>query len=123
LLRWKIAVLVSVAIAISYMDRQTLPVAVRAIAKDIPLSNVQFSTHCSRLSCLLTHSCIAGGGKLTDALGTRLGFTVLMIFWSLACASHALGLGPAPFNSRRLLDGLHPALAPRPIFQRYAQIR
>jgi hypothetical protein len=29
LLRWRIAVLVSVAIAISYLDRQTLPVAVR----------------------------------------------------------------------------------------------
>lgn len=29
--------------AISYLDRQTLPVAVHAIEKDIPLSNEQFS--------------------------------------------------------------------------------
>ena len=36
LLRWRIAILVSVAIAISYLDRQTLPVAVTAIARDIP---------------------------------------------------------------------------------------
>ena len=34
----------------------------------------------------------AGGGKLADALGTRRGFTVIMIFWSLACASHGLAL-------------------------------
>ncbi len=41
--RWRIAVLVSAAIAISYLDRQTLPVAMHAIGNDIPLSNEQFS--------------------------------------------------------------------------------
>jgi hypothetical protein len=30
MLRWRLAVLVSAAIAISYLDRQTLPVAVKA---------------------------------------------------------------------------------------------
>ena len=34
----------SATIASSYPDRQTLPVAVNAIGKDIPLSNEQFST-------------------------------------------------------------------------------
>ena len=43
LLRWRIAVLVSVAIAISYLDRQTLPVAIKAIGREIPISNEQFS--------------------------------------------------------------------------------
>ncbi len=43
MLRWRIALLISAAIAISYLDRQTLPVAIRAIEKDIPLTNYQFS--------------------------------------------------------------------------------
>ena len=43
MLRWRLAVLVSVAIAISYLDRQTLPVAVKAIEQDIPITNEQFS--------------------------------------------------------------------------------
>lgn len=81
----------SAAIAISYLDRQTLPVAVRAISHDIPLSNEQFSTLQSAF--LLSYAFMyAGGGKLTDALGTRRGFTLIMLFWSLACASHALAL-------------------------------
>jgi hypothetical protein len=42
-LRWRIAVLVSAAIAISYLDRQTLPVAIKAIERDIPVTNQQFS--------------------------------------------------------------------------------
>ena len=37
--RSRIAILVSVAIAISYLDRQTLPVAIKAIERDIPVSN------------------------------------------------------------------------------------
>src|SRR5712671_2437881 len=44
ILRWRMAILVSAAIAISYLDRQTLPVAVKAISRDIPLTNEQFST-------------------------------------------------------------------------------
>jgi ACS family hexuronate transporter-like MFS transporter len=91
MLRWRIAILVSVAIAISYLDRQTLPVAVKAISRDIPLTNVQFSNLQSAF--LLAYAFMyAGGGKLADALGTRRGFTVIMIFWSLACASHGLAL-------------------------------
>lgn len=104
-MRWRIAVLVSAAIAISYLDRQTLPVAVNAIAKDIPLSNQQFSTLQSAF--LFSYAFMyAGGGKLTDALGTQRGFTVIMIFWSLACASHALALSFAMLAVSRFLLGI-----------------
>ena len=104
-MRWKIAVLVSTAIAISYLDRQTLPVAVKAIGKDIALSNQQFSTLQS--SFLFAYAFMyAGGGKLADALGTRRGFTLIMIFWSLACASHALALSFAMLVASRFLLGL-----------------
>ena len=43
MLRWRIACLVSAAIAVSYLDRQTLPVAIKAIEQDIPITNEQFS--------------------------------------------------------------------------------
>jgi MFS transporter, ACS family, hexuronate transporter len=105
LLRWRIAVLVSAAIAISYLDRQTLPVAVNAISKDIPLSNQQFSTLQSAF--LFSYAFMyAGGGKLADALGTRTGFTVIMIFWSVACASHALAMTFAMLAVSRFLLGM-----------------
>ena len=103
--RWRIAVLVSAAIAISYLDRQTLPVAVNAIGKDIPLSNEQFSTLQSTF--LFSYAVMyAGGGKLCDALGTRRGLTVIMIFWSLACASHALALSFVMLAVSRFLLGM-----------------
>ena len=105
MLRWRIAILVSVAIAISYLDRQTLPVAVHAIGKDIPLSNQQFSALQSVF--LFSYALMyAGGGKLADALGTRRGFAVIMAFWSLANASHALATSFAMLMVSRFLLGM-----------------
>ena len=104
-LRWRIAILVGIAIAISYLDRQTLPVAIKAINKDIPLSNQQFSYLQSAF--LLSYAFMyAGGGKLTDALGTRRGFTLIMSFWSFACLSHGFATSFAMLAISRFLLGM-----------------
>jgi ACS family hexuronate transporter-like MFS transporter len=102
--RWRIAFLVSVAIAISYLDRQTLPVAIKAIEQDIPVTNQQFSW--LQTAFLITYALMyAGGGKLMDVMGTRRGFTVIMVFWSLACAGHGLAASFAMLALFRLLLG------------------
>src|SRR5215475_2993274 len=102
--RWKIAILVSAAIAISYLDRQTLPVAIKAVQKDIPISNEQFSL--LNTAFLITYGLMyAVGGKLLDVLGTRIGFTLCMLFWSLACASHGFAVSVTMLAASRLLLG------------------
>jgi MFS transporter, ACS family, hexuronate transporter len=104
-LRWRIAILVSAAIAVSYLDRQTLPVAIKAISKEIPLTNVQFSDLQSAF--LFSYALMyAGGGKLVDVMGTHRGFTVIMLFWSLACASHALATNFLLLATSRFLLGI-----------------
>jgi MFS transporter, ACS family, hexuronate transporter len=105
MLRWRLAVLVSVAIAISYLDRQTLPVAIKAIEQDIPITNEQFSLLQS--SFLIAYAVMyAGGGKLMDVFGTRVGFLGIMLFWSLACASHGLATSVGMLAASRLLLGM-----------------
>src|SRR5205823_11359596 len=90
--RWYFVVLVSIAIAISYFDRQTLSVAIAAIQHNIPLSNQQFSY--LQTSFLLSYAALyVIGGRLLDRLGTRRGFLLIMIWWSLACALHGLATG------------------------------
>jgi len=102
---WKIALLVSAAIAISYLDRQTLPVAIKAVQKDIPISNEHFSL--LNTAFLVTYGLMyAVGGKLLDVLGTRLGFTFCMLFWSLACASHGFAASVGMLAASRLLLGV-----------------
>jgi ACS family hexuronate transporter-like MFS transporter len=88
-LRWKMALLITAAIAISYFDRQTLPVAIRAIQREIPVTNIQFS-HLQAAFLAAYALMYAGSGKLIDILGTRKGFLLIMLWWSLACASQGL---------------------------------
>lgn len=103
--RWPIAFLISSAIAISYFDRQTLPVAIAAIQREIPVSNTQFSQ--LQAAFLLAYAAMyAGGGKLIDVLGTRRGFLLIMLWWSLACASHGLAATFAMLAVSRFLLGM-----------------
>jgi ACS family hexuronate transporter-like MFS transporter len=104
-LRWRIAFLVSAAIAISYLDRQTLPWAIKAVQADIPFSSQIKASLDSAF--LLTYGLMyLGGGWLLDRLGTRRGFLAIMIFWSLACASHGLAGGVLMLAASRLLLGM-----------------
>jgi MFS transporter, ACS family, hexuronate transporter len=103
--RWRIALLLSVAIAISYLDRQALSVAVAAIQRDIPLTNVQFSQ--LQVAFLLAYAAMyAGGGVLVDALGTKRGLLVIMVGWSLATATHGLATGFRSLLLSRFLLGI-----------------
>jgi ACS family hexuronate transporter-like MFS transporter len=103
--RWSVAFLVSAAIAISYLDRQTLPWAIKAVQTDIPFNNEIKAGLDSAF--LFTYGLMyLGGGLLLDRLGTRRGFFCIMIFWSLACASHGLAGGVLALAASRLLLGV-----------------
>jgi ACS family hexuronate transporter-like MFS transporter len=79
-------------------------VAIKAIERDIPVSNQQFSL--LQTAFLITYGLMyAGGGRLMDFLGTRRGFFVIMLFWSLACAGHGLAANFAMLAVSRLLLG------------------
>src|SRR3569833_483329 len=104
-LRWRIAFLVSAAIAISYLDRQTLPWAIKAIQSDIPFSN-QAKAFLDSMFLVTYGLMYVGGGWLLDQLGTRRGFIAIMIFWSIACASHGFAGGVIALAASRLLLGI-----------------
>ena len=88
-LRWGIAFLVCAAITLSYFDRQTLPWTLSEIQKDYPFSDQVKALFDSAF--LFSYGLMyIGGGRLLDRLGTRRGFLIVMIFWSVACASHGL---------------------------------
>lgn len=102
---WLPVALVTAAIAISYFDRQTLPVAIKAIQQNIPISNEQFSY--LQTAFLLSYAALyIGGGRLLDMLGTRRGFTLIMLWWSIACALHGLASGFGLLLGARFLLGM-----------------
>jgi ACS family hexuronate transporter-like MFS transporter len=99
--RWVVGGALAVITALSYLDRQTLPVVIGEIQRDIPISNVAFS-ELQALFLLAYAIMYAGGGWLVDRVGTRFGYALVAGVWSVACMLHAvsnsvLGLGTARF--------------------------
>jgi ACS family hexuronate transporter-like MFS transporter len=96
-LRWWIVGLLALATALNYLDRQSFPVVAGEISKEIAISNKQFSQLTSLF--LLAYAIMyAGGGRIMDWLGTRLGYAVMIVWWSAAnfltgTVSSVLGLG------------------------------
>lgn len=102
---WFFVSLVTLAIAISYFDRQALPVAISAVEHTIPISDAQFAL--LQAAFLSTYALFyAGGGKFLDVIGTRIGFAVSMAWWSLSCALHGFAHGLALLMAARLLLGV-----------------
>lgn len=99
--RWWIAGLLGLATAINYLDRQSLPVAISEIQKTIPISDLEYSQ--LQVLFLISYSLMyVGGGKLIDVLGTRVGYIIIICWWSFANLLHGLvssflGLGFARF--------------------------
>ena len=103
--RWWIAALLFLAITNSYMDRNTLAVAVNAVRDTFPISDGDFARLNSYF--LFAYALMyVGGGKLMDAVGTRRGFFWTTIFWSFAVMSHGLATGITGLAISRLLLGI-----------------
>jgi len=96
-LRWWIAGLLALATALNYLDRQSFPVVVNEVRKEIPISNEQYGQLTSLF--LLAYAIMyAVGGRIMDWLGTRAGYVVMIVWWSAAnfltgTVSSVLGLG------------------------------
>jgi ACS family hexuronate transporter-like MFS transporter len=102
--RWRIAIVITAAIAISYFDRQTLSIALPAIERNIRMSDQQFSE--LQAGFLLAYALMyAGGGRLLDLLGTRRGFALMMTWWSLACAAQGFASNVSMLLGGRFLLG------------------
>jgi len=102
---WYFVGLVTIAIAISYFDRQTLPVAVAAIQRNIPISDLQFAS--LQAAFLISYALLyVGGGKLLDSIGTRFGFAIIMAWWSVACSLQGLAHGLSVLLLARFLLGM-----------------
>jgi ACS family hexuronate transporter-like MFS transporter len=96
-LRWWIAGFLAIATALNYLDRQSFPVVIGEIQKEIPISNEQYARLTSLF--LLAYAVMyAGGGRILDWLGTRVGYSLMIAWWSAAncltgSVSSVFGLG------------------------------
>ncbi|WP_430410211.1 MFS transporter [Kordia sp.] len=104
-LRWWIIGLIFIATVINYIDRTAFALLWPQMGEDLGMDKSDYAT---MLNVFL--ACYAVGkfasGKLYDTIGTRLGFTVSIIVWSVASAFHAFARGLITLSIFRGLLGL-----------------
>lgn len=104
-LRWWIITLIFLATVINYIDRTAFALLWPEMGEDLGMDN---SDYAIMLNIFMATYAIGkfASGKLYDVIGTRLGFTVSIVVWSVASVFHAFARGLVSLSIVRGLLGL-----------------
>jgi MFS transporter, ACS family, hexuronate transporter len=102
--RWVICGLLFFGVTKNYMDRQVLGVLKGSLQhefgwNEIDYGNLVFAFHAAYALGMIFV------GRLIDRLGTRIGYAVAMVFWSLASMGHAIAFSLPSFVAARAALG------------------
>lgn len=104
-MRWLICALLFFAATVNYMDRQVIgllkpTLQVQLGWTEIDYSNIVFAfTMAYGIGSLVV-------GKLIDRLGTRVGFALAVLFWSISAMAHAAATSVLQFGVARFSLGI-----------------
>ena len=104
-LRWWIITLIFLATVINYIDRTAFALLWPEMGKDLGMKNSDYATMFNWFLGAYAVGKFASG-KLYDKIGTRLGFTVSIIVWSVASVFHASARGIVSLSIFRVMLGL-----------------
>jgi ACS family hexuronate transporter-like MFS transporter len=104
-LRWLVVSLVALATVINYIDRSALAIMWPGIAEDLGLDKNDYANIITvfMISYAIGQSLF---GKIFDAIGTRLGFLLSIVVWSVSIALHAVAASVTSFAIFRAMLGL-----------------
>lgn len=106
--RWIICALLFLATTINYLDRQVLGILARPLQDELGWSESQYGWITTAFTgAYATGQLVVGG--LMDVLGTRRGFSLAVVCWSLAAMGHAMARSALGFGVARLALGLSEA--------------
>jgi ACS family hexuronate transporter-like MFS transporter len=103
--RWVICTLLLFGTTKNYMDRNVLGVLNKTLQHDLSWSEIDYSNLVVAFQAAYAVGMVVVG-RLIDKLGTRLGYALAMIFWSLASMGTALGSSLKSFAVSRVALGL-----------------
>jgi MFS transporter, ACS family, hexuronate transporter len=103
--RWVICAVLFIGITKNYMDRQVLGVLKVTLQNDLGWNELDYSHLVFAFQAAYAVGLLATG-NLIDRLGTRIGYGLAMVFWSLASMAHALCGSLFSFGIARAALGL-----------------
>ena len=104
-LRWWIITLIFIATVINYIDRTAFALLWPEMGEDLGMDNSDYALMLNVFMFTYAASKFLSG-RLYDKIGTRIGFTLSIIVWSLAAAFHAVAKGIVSLSIVRGLLGL-----------------
>ena len=103
--RWALVAVASLAMALSFLERQTLSVLAPTVTKALGLSNAQYGWASSAFALAIL-AATPLSGFLLDRFGVRRGLFFTVLLWSLVSAAHGLAAGFGSLLLLRVLLGL-----------------
>jgi ACS family hexuronate transporter-like MFS transporter len=90
---------------VNYVDRQVLSMLADTLRVQIGWTNIEYSNITTAFSMAYMVG-LLGAGRLLDKFGTRIGFAIAIVVWSIAAMGHALATSAFTFGIARTLLGL-----------------
>src|SRR5205085_6501443 len=103
--RWLICGLIFFATTVNYVDRAVLGVLEPTLRHDIGWTDQQFGYINSAFTLAYAIG-VLFAGWFSDRVGTRTGYTVYLVIWSMAAAAHALARSALGFGIARFGLGI-----------------
>lgn len=103
--RWSICALLFFATTINYIDRQVLGILAPVLQKDIGWNEIEYGYIISAFTTAYAIGLLAFG-MFIDKVGTKIGYTVSLVIWSIAAMAHALAKSAFGFGAARFSLGL-----------------
>jgi ACS family hexuronate transporter-like MFS transporter len=103
--RWTICALLFLAATINYIDRQVLGILAPDLQKEIGWTELDYGRIVIAFQIAYAVMMLAWG-RILDKVGTKIGFAVAVIWWSLAAMGTALARSAVTFGAARFLLGV-----------------
>src|SRR6266404_212888 len=102
--RWVICALLLLGTTKNYMDRWVFSALKTTLQHDLGWNEINYSDAVLAFQAAYAVGMLAAG-RFIDRVGTRLGYAIVMVFWSLASMAHAAGSSLTSFFVARIALG------------------
>ncbi len=103
--RWTVCALIFFATTINYLDRQVIGILKPLLESDLNIGEIQYANIVTIFQLFYGFSMLLAG-RLIDKFGTKIGYGISVLLWSIAAMGHSLAKGVIGFGFWRALLGI-----------------
>ncbi len=103
--RWTVCALIFFATTVNYLDRQVIGILKPLLETDLNIGEAEYGYIITAFQLFYAFGMVIAG-RLIDKFGTKIGYGVSVLFWSLAAMGHAFAKGGIGFGFWRALLGM-----------------